>query len=502
MKKIITSCLAMAALAVGVATTLAQQQRVTTTKQKVGQRIETRGQASSRLASLRPSVAFAVTQPEKSAVTSVVVPGANTMFGGLMVYSDKWQTSESTPGVVSIQAREGGAISMVHSNKDMLNVKSAVKVNNIVYATAMNLSTYKIYVQEYSATSWTCTRNEETDMVNLASSLACDPTTGKIYGSFFNTETEYWDRFCSYSTSLGEATDIANMDRDVHALAFNSQGELYGIWGATGWLVKIDKKTGSYVQVGKTGLHPISVDDYGVNSLAFGNDGALYWSATYQGTSSKDMRGGLFKIDTATGKATKVMDYPNNEGIAGLFAMADKVPDAAPDAVTDINVNFTADFANTATISFTAPTKTVNGASLTDPIMAIVNINGTQAAVVENIQPGTVATTPVLTLAEGLQNIEIISANATAQGNKASATTWVGEDIPAAATDVVLVNEDGKPHLTWAAPTTGLNGGKFKASELRYKIVRYPGADVVAEACAETQFTDNNVPGTMKSAYY
>ena len=138
MKKIITSCLAMAALAVGVATTLAQQQRVTTTKQKVGQRIETRGQASSRLASLRPSVAFAVTQPEKSAVTSVVVPGANTMFGGLMVYSDKWQTSESTPGVVSILAREGGAISMVHSNKDMLNVKSAVKVNNIVYATAMN----------------------------------------------------------------------------------------------------------------------------------------------------------------------------------------------------------------------------------------------------------------------------------------------------------------------------------------------------------------------------
>ena len=100
------------------------------------------------------------------------------MFGGLMVYSDKWQTSESTPGVVSIQARESGAISMVHSNKDMLNVKSAVKVNNIVYATAMNLSTYKIYVQEYSATSWTCTRNEETDMVNLASSLACDPTTG------------------------------------------------------------------------------------------------------------------------------------------------------------------------------------------------------------------------------------------------------------------------------------------------------------------------------------
>ena len=99
MKKIITSCLAMAALAVGVATTLAQQQRVTTTKQKVGQRIETRGQASSRLASLRPSVAFAVTQPEKSAVTSAVVPGANTMFGGLMVYSDKWQTSESTPAL-------------------------------------------------------------------------------------------------------------------------------------------------------------------------------------------------------------------------------------------------------------------------------------------------------------------------------------------------------------------------------------------------------------------
>lgn len=501
MKKLITSCLAIAALAVGVATTVAQQQRVAATKQKAERRVLTQRGSASRLPNIRPSAAIAVTQAQPQAL-QVDVPGANTMLGGLLVYSDAWQTSESQPGAVTLQAREGGAITMVHQNKDMLSVKSAVKVNNTVYATAMDMSNYKIYTQEYSATSWTRTRNEENDMVNLASALAYDPTSGKVYGAFYNSETQYWDRFCTYSTSLGEATDISSMTRDIHALAFNNDGELYGIWGATGWLVKIDKKTGTYVQIGRTGLYPVGIDSFGVNSMAFGNDGKLYWSATYEGTSSRDLKGGLFVVDTNSGQATKLIDYPNNEGIAGLFAMADKVPDSAPDAVTDITVNFTADYANTATISFTAPTKTVNGATLTEPVMAIVEVNDSQVAVVENVQPGAVGTTPVLTLDEGFQKIKITTANASAQGNSAEITSWVGEDIPSAPTDVVAVSQDGVPHLSWTAPTVGQSGGKINTAALRYKVVRYPGATTVAEACAETQFVDATVPSTMKAAYY
>lgn len=501
MKKLISSCLAIAALAVGVTTTVAQQQRVAATKQKAGQRMEMRRGSASRLPSIRPSAAIAVTQAQPQ-VSQVAIPGSNTMLGGMLVYSDAWQTGESQPGAVTVQAREGGAIAMVHANKDMLSVKSAVKVNNTVYATAMDMSSYKIYTQEYSATTWTRTRNEENDMVNLASALACDPTTGRVYGAFYNSDSQYWDRFCSYSTSLGEATDIAGMTRDIHALAFNSDGELYGIWGATGWLVKIDKATGSYVQIGRTGLYPVGLDNYGVNSMAFGNDGKLYWSATYEGSSSRDLKGGLFVVDTTTGHATKLIDYPNNEGVVGLFAMADKVPDSAPDAVTDIKVNFTADYAQTATISFTAPTKTVNGATLTEPIMAIVDINDSQVAVVENVQPGAVGTTEVLTLSEGFQKIKITTANASAQGNSTEITSWVGEDIPSAPTDVVAVSEGGVPRISWTAPSVGQSGGKINTSALRYKVVRYPGATTVAEACAETQFVDTSVPSTMKAAYY
>lgn len=497
MRKSILTCLVAAVVAVGIASAFAQK-RIADTKQRPQQRTLLRQRSQSRLPGITPSVAF-IANPEKS---SVSIPGPNTMLGGIMVYSDAWLSGTNAPGAYSIQARDGGALTKLYGNNDMLNIISATKVNNTLYAIALDRNTYKVYVQEYSATTWSRSRNEETDMVNLASALAYDPTTGKVYGAFYNEDNQYWDRFCSYSTSLGEATNIKTVDRDITALAFNSAGELYGIWGASSWLIKIDKKTGSYEQIGKTGLYPVLPEDYGVNSMAFGSDGVLYWSATYEGTSSKDLRGGLFSVDTATGKATKIMDYPNNEAIAGLFAMASQVPTTAPDAVTNIAVNYTSDFATTATISFDAPTKTVNGAALTESIMAIVEVDGALATVVENIQPGASATSAQITLTEGSHKIAVTAANATERGNIAETTTWTGEDVPASPTDVVAETVDGRPTVSWTAPVAGVNGGKFDAASLRYKVVRYPDETVVAEACTDCQFVDASLPANMKTAYY
>lgn len=497
MRKSILSCLALALAAVAIASAFAQN-RISATKQRQVQRTVQRQRSSSRLPGIKPSVAF-IANKEKA---STSIPGPNTMLGGIMVYSDAWQSGTSTPGAYSLQAREGGAFTKLYGNSDMLNIISATKVNNTLYALALDRNEYKVYVQEYSATTWSRSRNEETDYSNLASALAYDPTTGKVYGAFYDEDSQYWNRFCSYSTSLGEPTNIKSVERDVTALAFNSAGELYGIWGATGWLVKIDKKTGEFTQIGKTGLYPVPPEKYGVNSMAFGNDGVLYWSATYEGATSKDLLGGLFSIDITTGKATKIMDYPNNEGVAGLFAMADNVPETAPDAVTDIAVNYTSDFATTATVSFTAPTKTVKGALLTEPIMAIVEVDGAFATVVEGIQPGAKATSSQITLTEGAHKITVTAANATERGNIADTTTWTGEDVPSAPTDVVAETVDGKPSLTWTAPATGINGGKYDASKLCYKIVRYPDETVVAEACAECQFVDNALPSSLKAVYY
>ncbi len=477
MRKSILTCVVAAFAFVGIAPAFAQR-HIADLKQRPGQHTSLRQQSTASL------------------------PGPNTMLGGVMVYSDAWLSGTNAPGAYSIQARDGGALTRLYGNNDMLNIISAAKVNNTLYAIALDRSTYEVYVQEYSATTWSRSRNETTDMVNLASALAYDPTSGKVYGAFYNEDDQYWNRFCSYSTSLGEATNIKTVDRDITALAFNSAGELYGIWGTTGWLVKIDKKTGAYEQIGRTGLYPVLPENYGVSSMAFGSDGVLYWSATYEGTSSKDLRGGLFSVDTTTGKATKIMDYPNNEAFAGLFAMASQVPATAPDAVTNIAVNYTSDFATTATVSFDAPTKTANGAALTDPIMAIVEVDGALATVVENIQPGTSATSAQITLAEGSHKIAVTAASATERGNIAETTTWTGEDVPASPTDVMAATADGKPLVSWTAPTTGANGGKIDNAALRYKVVRYPDETVVAESCTDCQFADESVPANLKVVYY
>ena len=123
-------------------------------------------------------------------------------------------------------------------------------------------------ISEYSTTSWNRSRNEETDIVNVATDLTYDPTTGKVYGAFYNMETNEYDRFCSFSLTMAEATDVGDLERRVSAMACNDAGEIYAIWGYTGWLVKLDKKTGRYTQIGKTGIYP----EYN-NTMAFGSDG-------------------------------------------------------------------------------------------------------------------------------------------------------------------------------------------------------------------------------------
>lgn len=486
MKKLINVVLlAVLALAVSVP---ASSQTIRQTRQKSQQR--TSRQRTSSLS--RPSLT--ATMPVMR------VPGTNTTLTGALVYSDLWGIVDSdgnylypiTSGIYTLQCKPDGGFSSVTQNEDFFRMRAGVKINSTYYVISSSADGTTAAISEYSTNTWYRSRNEEIDYINVPSDLAYDPVTRKVYGAFYDDDTQEYDRFCTFSTSLGEATDIATFERNVFAMAFNDAGELYGIWGWTGWLVKIDTKTGKIEQIGKTGVDP----DYN-NSMTFGADGVLYWTATdYKGNSA------LYSVDTKTGAATKIYDMPNNEGFAGLFANTISVPKTAPDAVTDISVTPTSDFATTAMVSFTAPTTTVNGAALSESISAIIAVNGVEKSVIESIQPGQTVTSAEIEMAEGMQTVEITTANETVRGNSASVQKWMGEDLPAAPGNVTAVTDDRIPVLSWTAPTEGQNGGKFDVSTLRYKIVRYPDNTVVAEACEQTQFRDETVPLTLKSVYY
>lgn len=96
--------------------------------------------------------------------------------------------------------------------------------------------------------------------------------------------------------------------------------------------------------------------------------------------------------------------------------------------------------------------------------------------------------------AAGFVSYSVYGSNNTGDGPGAGATVYVGPDVPAAPSNVVLAAQGNDGYLTWTAPTAGLNGGYFEATGLSYTITRYPGAVLVASDITETSFLDNTIP--------
>ena len=73
-----------------------------------------------------------------------------------------------------------------------------------------------------------------------------------------------------------------------------------------------------------------------------------------------------------------------------------------------------------------------------------------------------------------------------------SDAVWVGEDVPEAVENLLLIDDMGNGYLTWTNPTTGLHGGAFHNAVTGYHIIRSDGeAFEVTELVND--FTDDSV---------
>ncbi len=436
---------------------------------------------------------------------SAALPGGNTVLCGAMVYSDLWgQTDASgnysnpvTSGFYNIEARPGGKITQLKLNQDIVKMRAGVKVGNIYYAISTMNYDESAMLSSYYVSSWSRRSSEEIDVVNVPTDLTYDPVTGSVYGFFFNDEHQNYDRFCRYNVYDGEATDIYEVDRTSFAIAANAKGEIYGIMGYTGWLIRLypDRKSSpngyGFEYIGKTGFSP----GY-TNSMAFDDaTGKLYWCAN-----SVDGYSALLEVDTATGAATEIMHFADNATFAGIFAQPYKIPDAAPAAPQSLLANFTTQGATTATLSCTAPSKTYNGGTLAGPLSVVFSVNGTVMEQIDNVSPGAQAVTSVITLPEGPVSLECFAASTQYCGESAKADSWCGEDAPGPVTDLRLEDVGSRPTLTWTAPATGQHGQWFNPAGLTYTITRYPDLHTVAGITATTW--SDEAPAGMAALWY
>lgn len=440
-----------------------------------------------------------VVKDVKANSTPLRLPGSNSVICGAMVYSDLWSQTDANgnfinpinPGIFTIQAKPGGEVKRINTINKLANMRAGTKVNSLYYVIGTTNYDSEGFLAIYNSNNWSLNSSAEIDVVNVPSDLTYDPVSGNVYGFFWNDATQEYDRFCRFDTYYGEATTISNVDRNGFALAANKDGEIYGIWGYTGWLIKINPQTGRYEQIGKTGFAP----QY-YNSLTFDDaTGKLYWCANDgEGYSA------LLEVNTSTGKATELMHFEDNASFAGIFAMPYVVPDNAPGPVLNPEVNFTSIGAVTGNITFTAPAKSHNGGSLSGPLTILVSVNGGDPIQVSGVQPGQSVTTDMITFPAGALQIEITSANDEYIGDAVTLSAWAGEDLPGVVTDLKLADVNGVPTLSWTAPAAGENGGVINPDNLSYKVVRLTD-NKAFDNITTTTFVDNDFAGSSALTY-
>ncbi len=90
----------------------------------------------------------------------------------------------------------------------------------------------------------------------------------------------------------------------------------------------------------------------------------------------------------------------------------------------------------------------------------------------------------------GFYTFTVYGINTAGDGAQASQTIWLGTDVPADPTDVVLTKVDMQTTVTWTAPAVGMHAGYFDGTGVTYDVFRIPGNVQVATAQTETTFTE------------
>ncbi|MBN2663910.1 MAG: T9SS type A sorting domain-containing protein [Bacteroidales bacterium] len=178
------------------------------------------------------------------------------------------------------------------------------------------------------------------------------------------------------------------------------------------------------------------------------------------------------------------------------YELANTAAQTAPDAPTNFVVA-PVDGTNDATISWTNPAVDVAG----DPLAELTSVTllwGSYALYTN--------TTPVIggdegntygAFTPGFNTFTVYGTNSNGNGIPSVVTAWIGEDVPAAAGNVTLVDGGSMlAQVSWDAPTAGAHGGYFTGTGLTYDVVRYPGAVLVSDDQAGTTFDETlAVPG-------
>ncbi len=329
---------------------------------------------------------------------------------------------------------------------------------------------------------------DQVDYSFIPSVMAYDVTSDVFYSIQYNSDLT--------GLNMAKWNPVTRMFETIAAwpnrfqpmtLGFTPNGEMYAI-GSDGELYQLDKETGDARSVGTLDVAPTMY----VQSMGYEpRTGSFLWMAvTPQGS-------GLYAVDPYDASVTLVQELTKNEQAPALFFKGNQAPDQAPAATTDLAFSFTGGGTD-GTISFTVPTTTYGGSSLTGNVMMSVWLDGEILANYVTVAPGSHQTF-IQHVTNDNHYVYVLLENEAGYSPVNCIYTYAGYDTPLPVTNVNLTVEDGVSHLTWDAPAGGVNGGYLE--NVTYTVVRMPDGVTVAQGLTACEFSET-LPTKMERYYY
>lgn len=146
----------------------------------------------------------------------------------------------------------------------------------------------------------------------------------------------------------------------------------------------------------------------------------------------------------------------------------------APEAVGDFTVTPGEKGATKATVSFSAPTKTLGGTALTGQLTIAISRDGTVLTTLTGVNPGQACSYEDASVATGTHTYTAVATTADGKESvEAAETRFIGLDVPGSVRNLRAVEDldhEGLIHLTWDAPAAGKNGGYIDPTALTYYV--------------------------------
>lgn len=328
-----------------------------------------------------------------------------------------------------------------------------------------------------------------------AISLAYDYITARMYACSVDEEAHTY-MLRSVNLESGEFTDVAKLDHNFTAMAFDANGQLWGIAKDTSTfpyemhLYKINHQTGASQHIGGLGYN--QKPSYAAAIFDF-RTGKLYWQGETYTTNEhyeESYVSYLLEVNLQTGKATVVREFPACEIFGAIFIKGSHPK--APAAAEELKMNYSQTSPNNGVFSFKVPAKRYDGSALSGSVKAEVFVDGELKYTLNALAAGGEAKTPELTLSNGSHDFRVYLYDSA--GNKSVAADtkiWGGKDVPAAPQNIKVTATDrgDRATVTWDPVTTSKSGGVFDSRNVSYKVILRPDMQVVAENLKTTSFT-------------